>query len=150
MLFSAISEITGDRTVVVSELSKYFDEFYLKRTNRIKQTKSRYNSVIDEAETKCITRCLHRSMFIITSFSLDPASTTFCASAQAHLHTCDCVSCNNSPLHKSPWAWNHLRAMWLLLQPLYFLWRVLTSVISFNPLSPTSLTPKPSYSCYLW
>lgn len=102
MLFSAISEIIGDRTVVVAELSKSFDEFYLKRTNQIKQTKIRYDSVIDEAETKCITRCLHKSMFLITSFSLDPESTMFCAGAKTNLHICDCGSCNNSPLHKSP------------------------------------------------
>lgn len=50
------------------------------------------------------------------------------------------ASCNNSPLHKAPWAWNHLREMWLLLQSLCFLWTLLTSVISFNPLSPTNLT----------
>lgn len=50
------------------------------------------------------------------------------------------ASCNNSPLHKGPWAWNHLRELWLLLHSPRFLWRQLTSVISFNPLYPTSLT----------
>lgn len=46
-----------------------FGKFYLKRTNQTKQTQARYTGIIDEAQTGCVTRCLHESLFLISSFS---------------------------------------------------------------------------------